>query len=87
MLSLVLMKEGSAIVEGLPEYYVSDEDFSSLLHDKEKAAEVFSFFGQNVCIGRLGALKDGVYDEENYETDRFVNSKSGKGMSFYEKVL
>ena len=86
MISLILMEDGSAIAEGLPEFFVRDEDFSKLLHEKEEAKRVFKFFGRRVCIGRLGCLENGVYREANYSTKDFGNGDEKSGVSFYEKI-
>ena len=86
MISLVLMENGSAIAEGVPEFFVSDEDFNKLLHEKEEAKRVFKFFGHRVCIGRLGCLENGVYREASYNTNDFGSGIEKSGVSFYEKI-
>lgn len=86
MISLVLMENGSAIAEGVPEFFVRDEDFNKLLHETGEAKRVFKFFGRRVCIGRLGCLEDGVYREASYSTEDFGNSAEKSGVSFYEKI-
>lgn len=87
MLSLVITENPPALIDGVPDYFVSDEDFNLLLTDERKAKELYSYLGRDICIGRLGLLEDDVYNEKDYKVNEFNLDSSGKGMSFYEKVL
>lgn len=87
MVSLAITENPPALVYGIPDYYVSDEDFKEILKDAKKARALYEYFGKSVCIGRLGKLQNDVYEETEIPLVEFHTEDLRKGLSFYEKVL
>ena len=87
MVDLVINKESCGLADGIPDYYVSDADFSTLLNNRGLQLQLYLQFGKAVGVGRLGRENaHGVYVENGVrEIDTFDNQT--EGVSFYDKIL
>lgn len=87
-MDICIVSNGSCSAgEGLPDYFVSDDDFEKILSDSGIAAEIYRFVGRNVCIARLGKKgNDGIYRDYKPSCSGLDTEKSKEGVNYYEEV-
>ena len=70
MLCVFYDQQQYTICEGIPDYCISDKDFIEILTTaKGKACleELANRSGGSILIGRLGSLKNGIYQVHNVQ--------------------
>lgn len=89
--NIVLDAGGASFVEGIPEYFLKDDDFVKLISDKEYAHQIYGLLcaktgKKQFCVGRLGKEENGVYHEKKFVCGTFKEDKVDRGLGFYAKV-
>lgn len=86
MLNAVVTRQHCKLAPGQPNVFLTDEKFMELFTNPELAKSVWEFFGNNVCVGRLGREENGVFVEDSYQVPSFQGG--GKEvLGFYERVF
>lgn len=71
---------------GLPNIFLEDRNFSNVLTNPGMRAAIVQQFGSGICIGRLGKLVNGVYEEQdNSQLPKEIEEKGD--MGFFEDIL
>lgn len=89
MINAILTENGVLQVPGIPEYYLNNQDFRTLMNDKQLAAKVRNLFGRDVRIGVFGVLnEDNIYVEDTSDIKgaKEVAQCDERGLSFYAKL-
>ena len=82
MMNIVLTENGAVEAPGTPDYYLTDVDFIKVQTDVNFAKNLYDYFQDRVCLGRLGTTD--TYVEKIFE-EPIVEAENAN-LCFYEKV-
>ena len=92
MFCQMLTEDGvTALVEAIPDFYVKDEDYMELIHNKDLRVALYrglrseGFKEAKIFIGNLGKEVNGVF---KYSSDFDVSLPitTLRGLGYYEKL-